>query len=439
MPTKIIMPKLKKNPNSKRVRREGETKQGLSLMEYISLYRRLYQEEEAKRRNCPYWSELPRDLLHSVLQRLSFTDLRRAKSVCSAWLSASRQCTPKSQVPWLILFPAEDYNGGCKLFNPAEKDKMYTSQQDLGGVGSVCVATHEYWLLMRNPRFDLYIVNLLTGQRINLPPPESQRGKTNLERIGADKFRAEQFYVSSYIRGDTIGFEIKSPRLWVDEGGKDYFVVFSLRPFCFHSSFATQYTLICKRGDHSWTRIPDCSPCRDMVYSHPKLYVYRYDAIQIFDFSSSSSRDPPEPHVYEASFSSNIFETVPLTIDCTEKKNIVLSVTGLVLMVVSVMSRCRQNWSFGIYKKSSRWTGWDKVKSLGDEAMLLDLGITVPAKDIQGVNADCIYFSGGEDGNDVFIFDIRTEKIHESVVSLSLHQYSRSRWFFPGFSRKISS
>ncbi|EOA14527.1 hypothetical protein CARUB_v10027760mg [Capsella rubella] len=396
-----------------------------------------------KRRNCLYWSQLPPDLIHSIIKRLNLRDLQRAKHVCSSWLSASRFCFPKSQVPWLIIFPNnDDMNMNrlcCKLFNPEEKDKLYNTSQDLG-VGGVCVATYGCWLLMRNPLFNLYIVNLLTGQRIDLPPVESQLGKTKLERIVDDKFHATRLIGSQYYQADSTGFEINSPRLWIDEEAKDYLVIFTFRIFMW--SFHTQYALICKKGDDPlWREFPDGSPCSDMVYKHQKLYVYRYGAIKIFDFS----RDLPikateiDDHVYVALFSFNDYRSEPFLGLCVVKKtNIVVTVSDHVLMVVSLMT-CGKTWSFRIYEMCSRTNKWERLDSLGGEAILLDMGVTVPAKDVEGINNNSIYFSGlGEDEkDDILIFDIKTEKIerpHQSVSS-SL-QYSRARWFLPGFTHK---
>ncbi|KAL1201730.1 putative F-box protein [Cardamine amara subsp. amara] len=76
--------------------------------------------------------ELPRDLLISVFERLGFANFQRAKSVCRFWQSASRQCVPKGQIPWLIPFPEDNKNKSCcVLFNPEEKHKLYKTQ-DLG-------------------------------------------------------------------------------------------------------------------------------------------------------------------------------------------------------------------------------------------------------------------------------------------------------------------
>ncbi|XP_019100029.1 PREDICTED: putative F-box protein At4g17565 [Camelina sativa] len=121
------------------------------------------------------WSEICLDLLRCVFKRLSFTSLNRAKSVCSSWHSASRGCVPnQNQIPWLILFPPND--SSCVLFVPEDQDKVYRSR-DLGVdfAQSRCLTTCGSWLLLLNPLMDLYILNPLTAERIDLLDTQSFR------------------------------------------------------------------------------------------------------------------------------------------------------------------------------------------------------------------------------------------------------------------------
>ncbi|WZY81082.1 hypothetical protein YC2023_027466 [Brassica napus] len=122
------------------------------------------------------WSELCPELVQCVFERLSFTYLKRGRSVCSSWRTALRGCVPKgNQIPWLILFPQNDNNNennntSCVLFVPEDRDKTYKTR-DLGAyfVKSSCVATYGSWLLMLDTLWNLYIINPLTGERIDLP------------------------------------------------------------------------------------------------------------------------------------------------------------------------------------------------------------------------------------------------------------------------------
>ncbi|CAN6921374.1 unnamed protein product [Brassica oleracea] len=184
------------------------------------------------------WSELPLDLLNMVFKRLGFVDFQRAKSVCSSWLSSSRQSVPKkNHTPWLILFPEEQNNSYCKLFNPEEKERLYKTQDTgLDFSKSVCEATYGSWLLMHDLCYNLHIVNLFTNERIILPSLESQLGVTKEKRTKPKNRKLSSLF-------------------WIDEKTKDYVV-----------------------------QIPDTSSCLDMVYKDHKLYLTCCGYFSIFDF-----------------------------------------------------------------------------------------------------------------------------------------------------------
>lgn len=125
------------------------------------------------KRNLHCWSELPLDLMRLVFDRLGFADFERARTVCPSWYSASRQSKPNNQIPWMFLIQ-KDKNYGL-LFNPEEKDKVYKTQDAGNDLGkSSCVATYGSWLLLITYTeevylYNPYILNLLIGERINVP------------------------------------------------------------------------------------------------------------------------------------------------------------------------------------------------------------------------------------------------------------------------------
>ncbi|KAG2245641.1 hypothetical protein Bca52824_085269 [Brassica carinata] len=250
------------------------------------------------------WSELCPDLLRCVYERLSFTDLIRAKSVCSSWHSASRGFLPKrNQNPWL------------------DKDKVYKTR-DLGVdfARSRCLATYGSWLLMMDNLWNLNVLNPLTGERIDLP--------ALTEPVVPERFRPM----------------LKSSLacLWIDKKTKDYLVVWTMEHFL----------VFTKRGINTWRGfsskyVGGTTGYVQMVYDHKaqKLYAYRlcYD------------------------------------ISCDQK------------------------------------------------ALILDMGITVVAKDIPGIKRNSIYFSGVGDGradpDNFFVFDLATQNIQrlpQCVFSHSL-------------------
>ncbi|CAL9226397.1 unnamed protein product [Arabidopsis halleri] len=369
-----------------------------------------------KNQNPNSWSELPLDLLNLVFERLNFADFQRAKSVCSSWFSASTTVR-KNQIPLLILFPEDDNNSSCTLFNPEEKDRLYKTQ-DLGVefAKSVCVATYGSWLLMQDSKYNLYIFNIFTRERNDLPSVESQLGMVKVERTIDDRFRIIQDVSVSE------NMDMESPVFWIDEESKDYIVLWGLGDRC---------VVYAKKGNTSWNQIPETSDCCDMVYKDHKLYFLRNaGTFKIFNFSGEMDN--------------KTFKVVHFCMVNSmgrPKTKLVVTVTGKVLEVRKIWTGSR-TWSFSVQKicSSGNFKKYKKVDCLGDEAMLLDLGITVPANDIEGFNRNCIYFCGSprsfhdKNTSDIFLFNLETQKmelLHK--FDCSSHQLSRARWFLPSF------
>ncbi|KAJ0244505.1 F-box domain-containing protein [Hirschfeldia incana] len=383
------------------------------------------------------WSELCPDLLRCVYERLSFTDLTRAKSVCSSWHSASRGFLPKrNQNPWLILFPGNDgrndNNGTCLFLFPGDKNKVYKNR-DLGVdfARSRCLATYGSWLLMMDHLWNLNILNLLIGEKIDLP--------ALTEPVMPERFRPK--------------LKSSVACLWIDEKTKDYLVVWTIKHF----------QVFTKRGINTWrgfasNYVGEVTGCDHMVYNHKdqKLYGYRscYD-IRIWCFRGD---DEPQ-EVFEAESACftafNYRDFLPKwwqTDDSEFEKdralfsaeyvngwiNLALTVSGQVLKVSIVLQRSKR-WLFRIHKISHVTKKWKEIDSLGEEALILDMGITVVAKHIPGIKRNSIYFSGvgcgREDLDNIFVFDLATQNIQRLPQCVfSPINFSDARWFFPGLS-----
>ncbi|CAF2026514.1 unnamed protein product [Brassica napus] len=174
--------------------------------------------------------------------------------------------------------------------------KFDCSSVQLSSSRCTCMKTYGRWLLMQNLQLNLYIVNLFTHERINLPPVKSQFGMT----------------------------KIQSPVFWIDEKTKDHVVSWARSKKC---------VVYSKTGDNSWNKIPKTSGCLDMVYKDHKLY-----------FSSYSNNDL-EKFTNKLLLRKNI-----LYLLSTVATNIIVTVTGDVLEVVKMWEpRCR-SWSFCLYK-----------------------------------------------------------------------------------------
>ncbi|KAG7580309.1 hypothetical protein ISN44_As08g001190 [Arabidopsis suecica] len=338
--------------------------------------RRRQEEKEAN------WSELCPDLLRGIFKRLSFTALNRAKSVCSWWYSASRGCVPnQNQIPWLILFPHEEESNknssSCVLFVPEDQDKVYTSKNlGVDFAQSRCLTTCGSWLLMLNllRDVDVYILNPLTGERIDLPDIDIP-------------------YARNYLRYNRACFRI-------DNKTKDYLVVM----LCCR--------VFTKKGYNKWQKFPHLDCYEDFVYDHKhqKLYIRHANClVNIWDLSGDNPRK--------------------------DGTRTAVTVSGEFFMVSSIVQGCK-TWHFHIYKKNQVDGKLVKVDSLGDEALIYDMGITVAANGIPGIKKNSIYFSGLDhdihNRDHILVFDLTTRKIEPLPQCVfSSIRFSDARWFFP--------
>ncbi|AEE84545.1 F-box protein (DUF295) [Arabidopsis thaliana] len=384
------------------------------------------------------WSKLPLDLLIMVFERLGFVDFQRTKSVCLAWLYASRMSAPNKQIPWLIMFP-EKGKDFCLLFNSEEKEKIYRIQ-NLGVefANSHCLAIYGSWLFMRDPRYKLYIMNLFTRERINLPSVESQFGRIKIEQINDDLFYRKVDDEYDYHPKRHM-IDISDHILWIDDKTKDYVVMWSFE--CGYT-----YMVYCRTGDNIWNyRSLDISTV-NIVYKDHKMYLYSYTRdVKVLDFCEDIPRQIFETQVnydilMEKGFRSDVDDVLN-----DKKEHLVVTLNGDVLRVKSKIWDNSDVWSFCIYKLNSSNTYWEKLTSLGDEAILLDLGITVLANTIEGINRNSIYFSGYHrphyfrfdhvwSEKDICVFNLDTQEVerpHQSICSSI--QISGARWFVPNF------
>ncbi|KAJ0263502.1 F-box domain-containing protein [Hirschfeldia incana] len=355
------------------------------------------------KRNLPCWSELPVDIMRLIFERLGFADFERAKTVCSSWLSGSRQSKPNNKIPWMILRPEE--KNYCLLFNPEDREEKLYKTQHLGDdfADSHCLATCRSWLLMHpsyaNSEDPLYLLNLLTSERIYLLPTTNRR--------------------------------FDSPILWIDDKTKDYIVI-------------GETLVYFKKGDNSWKQLSEgIQDQEDIVFNDQKLYCLTNDELRIFDFSGAFPLQLSRVSIgggcvkLEGRGLMVRLPRIPWHVqEVRGRKNVVVTVRGDVLVVESESPFMSETWNFKIFKVDSS-KGLEEIFSLGDEAILLDLGVTVLAKDQEGVTSNSIYFTGDEINwydTEIFVFNLDTKKVEQlpELVSSSV-SFSRARWFLPSF------
>lgn len=358
------------------------------------------------------------DLIRWILERLSFVDFHRARCVSSGWYLASKSCigVTNPTTPWIILFTKEEQlennNVSCKLFDP--RDHSCYTVRDLGFdfARSCCLASSGSWFLMLLHRTDFYLFNMFTRQKIPLPSMES------IDDSDATSSSGE----SSDVRS------IGSAVLWVDEESRDYLVVWS-----YNSFFAYH-----KRGDNNerWKLLKPLKSegCIDMVFKQGKLYVLTVTrSVTVFDFLGGDS--PTE------------CEITPPPRWCRQGllNNIALTLSGEVLLIESIVTQ-KGRCFFDIFRRDpKRKDDWIFIDSVGEEALLLDQGITVAAKD--GVMTNCIYFSSDRFCRDsgirlsnsdyiICVSHVKKNRVVQRFDHLTASSpiiFKDARWFFPHF------
>ncbi|XP_010493274.1 PREDICTED: F-box protein At5g25290-like [Camelina sativa] len=392
--------------------------------------------------NFGFWSDLPMDILRSVFERLSFVDLHRAKIVCLNWYSCSKQTVLcKRRPPWLILFPENDV---CALYNPDEA-KVYKTKRDFSGIRFL--ANSGEWFLVIDSKSKLYIINLFSEKKIELPPLESMTSDNySLERVGDSKFK-EVRYSSSAV----MHYNAKDLRglLWLDEKKDEYVVV-----WYFNKSYLCMihYIAVCKNGEDHYREVLTGvwlpGQCHMVVLERggDSLYVSMSDQYmnKLDLFGQEGSED-----------SSMIYRLVPFHSPgplSGHKKTVsiynVVTISGEVLLVENIFCGRTMRRIFRLYKKDpnpdpasiiENQIPFFEVDSLGDEALLLDLGITVPADHTLGIEPNSIYFTRydctfkrGKKTScpDICVFNLATKNL-KRFPGLSNLKLTDARWFLP--------
>lgn len=354
------------------------------------------------------WSKLSTDLLRSILESLHPKDFHRARTVCSSWYSVSTTCI-RPLYPWRILFR----KSSTLLFDP-EQDKTIETEHPGTDFSKHCLmASCSNWLLIIDPRLDLYLLNVFTCERINLPSMESLL------------LRNASFY------GNTTSSNI-SACLWMNERTRDYVVAWS---------YKEHYLFSYKKGDDSWCEHKGAR-CKSLAYKNNKLYVYTSDDyVKILDLSGDSPNEIVEGNPYR----NHRFHFVLQRGEHVWKKKVAITNSGEVLIVLSLRGLHEQRL-FCIFKMNVESGNWERVDSLGGEMLMFGYGVTIrsPIKEIdgQGIKSDSICFIDYDlwpaagyfrPNRQIYcgIFDLASSTITWPKISDA--SVLKSFWFVPGY------
>jgi len=128
------------------------------------------------------WSDLPKDLVLSILQRLQLPEAIAFASVCTSWLSAAtaagvpRSCTPMI-MSWRDILESRESRGAkgsssvnCKFLHLLDVHKAYDVRFPQGLCFMACCGSSHGWLILVNELANLVLYNPFTSEMIPLPP-----------------------------------------------------------------------------------------------------------------------------------------------------------------------------------------------------------------------------------------------------------------------------
>ncbi|WOL13024.1 F-box protein SKIP23-like [Canna indica] len=121
------------------------------------------------------WSDLPVELLGSIIERLPFVDRIRFSAVCSYWHYAAGVhlgCSPAPQSPWLMLpfNPLLTPSGSSAAFFSLADRKAYKFPLPDPPVSDrLVVGSSHGWLITADSSSELHLLNPVTGDQIRLP------------------------------------------------------------------------------------------------------------------------------------------------------------------------------------------------------------------------------------------------------------------------------
>ncbi|XP_006403292.2 F-box protein At5g25290 [Eutrema salsugineum] len=283
-----------------------------------------------------------------------------------------------------MLFPDD---GAYVLYNP-EEDMVYKTKRDFST--SRFLASCGKWFLMLDSRSRLYIIDVFSKDRIGLPPLESVVSNFSaLKRVG-DRDREFIWELTDGTVFNAFSDEIRAS-LWVDEKAEELALVWFFDApagfLCFYKKGNDHYNLI-PVGQFGIPKM--LTGLHGLVLRGYRLYILTTRSfVRVIDFSRQEGFEELTGSDPSPTFS-------PLGYSC--KFSIVVTTAGEVLLVTNTVFE-RSERVFHVYKKDSNADPEDympdllEVHSLGDEALLLDLGITVSANPTLGIKPNSIYFT----------------------------------------------
>ncbi|PIA33651.1 hypothetical protein AQUCO_04000012v1 [Aquilegia coerulea] len=385
------------------------------------------------------WSEIPEDILLSVVNRLhTVTDYFHLSEVCKPWRTINT-CSPHNylipQPPFLMLaepkMKMEEKEGHDAAIHRAigrrgfvvlnNKDKM--SELDLPELYERrCVGSTGNWLITVNKEQEVHILNPFTRTQFQLP------SQSTLPNQLVGDFTQEDLR-DCFLRRAILCCPPKSTDLNFELDSVVAITAYG----------ASRKLAIARLGDESWTPIKNTIPADfcvdDVIFFKDRFYFVNRDGmVAYYDISCS-------PLV--ATHVSGEFIT-----DRYVNKYYLVEWLGELLLVLKYClikeeEPYYKTQEFQVCKFNFDNEKWEDVKSLGRHALFLGFNTSVSllASDSSTFRGDCIYFTddniseyignGIEGGNDMGVYDLDDGTIKPYYAGISTSLYSPPLWIIP--------
>ncbi|KAM0859385.1 hypothetical protein ACQ4PT_047230 [Festuca glaucescens] len=168
------------------------------------------------------WSNLPADVLTTVLGQLEFPDLFSSAAVCTTWRHTARALRrlgvyDRPQTPCLLYTTAGAGPRAAELFSLADRNTYKTRLPDPPIWERNIVGSSHGWLVTADARSELHLVNPTTGEQVALPSVATiEQVNPVLDHAGRLERYELSFYDATLPREEHD--EPRSPTQWRSSG-----------------------------------------------------------------------------------------------------------------------------------------------------------------------------------------------------------------------------
>ncbi|KAK1627776.1 hypothetical protein QYE76_002091 [Lolium multiflorum] len=338
------------------------------------------------------WSDLPTDLLLSILKRLELRESFAFASVCTSWFSAAAAAgIPLTCRPWLMSWAhlVEERDAEiscssavtCQFRHLLDVNKSYDLDFPKGCFVACCGASHG-WLVLANELANLVLFNPITMEMVPLPPITDF---TFVDAVYDDQGSIRGYHI---FYKDKL-YEAKDVATWFYQKA-----VLSCTP-----SKDGNYTVMIIHYDSNWLSFARAGESKwhvvstlamserdryaDCAYHNGRFYTVTYQGI-VEKYEHDGSNGPTK----EAIIAHRNFS-------CVLTRHLVSTPWGDLLQVRAISAKRVENVRFDIDIVHPEGCKKVLVHDLMEHAIFVGLNHStcLPAKKFPGLRPQCIYFS----------------------------------------------